>query len=341
MTPLATFSRIALLLSVLSLFLVLPGVGSTTRVQGHGPGPTPFSTRPGMALIVGVAEDSPKSHRVAESETAMDLVCQTGTPLLRMTQTWVRSQRELSDRDRAALRNAVSAAASCNLQVMLTIMPHWKRELAPTPIRPSDRRYFCDFAQTVIRDVPGLSAIEIGNEPNWDFFFRPQFDAEGRSVAPAIYERLLALCYDRLKATDPELIVVGGALASTGTDNPWGKRKTTSPNRFWLGVGAAYRASGRDRPIMDCASHHPYPDHSSEAPAAVHARSSTIGVNDYEKLVAALSQAFDGTAQSGSDLCLIYSELGFETEIPEAKRGLYRGEEPARNRVITEARQAE
>ena len=75
---------------------------------------------------------------------------------------------------------------------------------------------------------------------------------------------------------------------------------THSPTKFIQELGVAYRASGRDRPVMDALSIHPYPDNSSQPPTTAHPNTTTIGIADYDKLVALLGQAFDGTAQPGS-----------------------------------------
>ena len=54
-------------------------------------------------------------------------------------------------------------------------------------------------------------------------------------------------------------------------------------------------------------------------PPTAHPNSTTIGVADYGKLVALLGEAFDGTAQPGSELPILYGEFGVESEIPAAK----------------------
>jgi hypothetical protein len=95
-------------------------------------------------------------------------------------------------------------------------------------------------------------------------------------------------------------------------------------------MGAAYRAGGRTAPIMDGLAFHPYEDNSSIAPeTGRHPNSKTIAIADYSKLVTVLGQAFDGTAQRGSNLPIFYTEFGVETQIPAAEAKLYTGVEPA------------
>jgi hypothetical protein len=91
---------------------------------------------------------------------------------------------------------------------------------------------------------------------------------------------------------------------------------------------------------MDGLAFHPYPDNSSQSPDFKHPLSTTIGLADYDKLVALLGQAFDGTAQPGSALPILYDEFGIETVVPEGKRSLYSGSEPTTTRPVDEHQQA-
>jgi hypothetical protein len=80
---------------------------------------------------------------------------------------------------------------------------------------------------------------------------------------------------------------------------------------------------------MDGLAFHPYEDNSSIAPeTGRHPNSKTIAIADYDKLVAVLGEAFDGTSQRGTTLPIFYTEFGVETQIPAAKASLYTGIEP-------------
>ena len=71
-----------------------------------------------------------------------------------------------------------------------------------------------------------------------------------------------------------------------------------------------------------------------------HAASTTIAEGDYTKLVTLLGAAFDGTAQRGSNLPIVYGEFGVETVIPSTKAGAYTGAEPPSSGAVDEATQA-
>ena len=49
------------------------------------------------------------------------------------------------------------------------------------------------------RLVPQVEHVVVGNEPNTNLFWRPQFDAAGADAAARAYERLLARSYDAIK----------------------------------------------------------------------------------------------------------------------------------------------
>jgi hypothetical protein len=92
---------------------------------------------------------------------------------------------------------------------------------------------------------------------------------------------------------------------------------------------------------MDAFAFHPYPENSSTSPDFPHPNSTSIGLADYSKLVALLGTAFDGTAQKGTTLPIIYDEFGIETLIPATKAALYTGTEPTTTKPVTDAVQAQ
>ena len=108
-----------------------------------------------------------------------------------------------------------------------------------------------------LRALPYIDDLIIGNEPNLNRFWLPQFRAQGENVAAPAYLSLLALTYDAVKSADPSVRVWGGALAPRGIDRPNTGRDTHSPTKFIADLGAAYRASGRTSRIMDGLAIHP------------------------------------------------------------------------------------
>ena len=122
--------------------------------------------------------------------------------------------------------------------------------------------------------------------------------------------------YDTLKTVNGAIEVVGVALSPRGNDLcRAASNVSTSPVRFLQSLGAAMRASKRNRPLMDSISQHPYPLLNTHGPAKGY-RWPNIGMSNMDRLKQAFWDAFNGTAQptfeQGLDVYL--DELGWQTE---------------------------
>ena len=158
---------------------------------------------------------------------------------------------------------AVRAAQEMGQEVMLTISgtPRWaNRGRNPNimPRRLSDLRAFARAMSTRYSGrFPGYPFVRfwsVWNEPNLQLFLAPQFNARGRSVAPANYARLYAAAYAGIKAGNRQAKVGIGETSARGSDKATGLRPTHSPGRF-----AELVARANPRLRFDAWSHHPYP----------------------------------------------------------------------------------
>jgi hypothetical protein len=271
-------------------------------------------------------------------DTVADLRAANLADAARVTLTWKRGQTDLDLDLLADLRYGIDAAESVGADVYLTIYPDGSAE---TPLTFADQNTFARYAAWLLKRLPEVEHVIVGNEPNLNRFWLPQFGAGGRDLAAPAYVRLLARTYDALKAAAPTVEVVGGALAHRGVDRPGTGRDTHSPTTFILDMGKAYRASGRTRPIMDAFAYHPYLEQSDFPPTYQHLLSKTITIGDYGKLLSVLRRAFDGTNQAGSTLPIVYAEFGVESRVPQGSlESLYTGIEPSTTHPVDEAVQA-
>ena len=291
----------------------------------------------GPGLVVGAVEDDVRASTLVEAEARMLSFRLSGFRAVRVTSFWRPGLTQPSDDELRILRNVGDAAARNSVRVYVTVMSPGS---ATTPLTDEARADFASYAAAIVRNAPSLEHVIVGNEPNLNRFWLPQFALDGTSAAPTAYLGLLAQTYDALKAVSPDVRVYGGAVSPRGSDRAGGPRPTHSPTGFIRGLGIAYRASGRDRPVMDAFVIHPYADNSSQPPTTAHPNTTTIGIADYGKLVGLLGEAFDGTAQPGSELPIFYGEFGVESDIPSAKASLYTGAEPAATRPVSESTQA-
>jgi hypothetical protein len=291
----------------------------------------------GPSMTLGVAEDTVKQADPVVAQVRMRLLRLAGFSAVRITSQWLPGDLAPPNDQLEMLRTVSGAAQLAGVRVYVSVYHPGSRT---TPLTPQARAEFTQYTATLVQAVPALDDVIVGNEPNLNRFWLPQFNPDGSNAAAPAYLALLAPVYDAIKAVDPGVRVWGGALAPRGNDNPRGTRHTHSPTKFIRDLGAAYRASGRQAPVMDGFSFHPYPDNSSQSPDVRHPNITTIGLADYDKLVRLLGQAFDGTAQEGSALPILYDEFGIESQIPKGKLKHYTGKEPTTTLPVPEAKQA-
>jgi len=242
----------------------------------------------------------------------MRLAADAGLTTIVLSAVW--KQGASAADDLPPLRRAVAAAKTVGIAPQLAVY----QRSSSTPLDDTARTAFSEYAVALVQALPSVRTVFVGNEPNLNLFWQPQFDPSGGDAAAGAYEQLLATTYDALKGADPKLTVVGGNLAPRGGDNPAASRQTHSPTTFIEDLGTAYRASGRTKPLMDMFSIHVYGESPKIPPSFPHPHTKSIGIADYDKLVSLLGQAFDGTAQSGSKLPIVYGEYGVETDVPAA-----------------------
>jgi hypothetical protein len=270
-------------------------------------------------MLVGVAEDAPKQPDLVTAVAKIDLARLAGFNALRLTQLWTPGRTRPSDYELERFRNAVDAASLRGVEVFLAVYPTGSRS---TPRTQKARNAFAGFTRTLAQELPGVTHFIIGNEPNLNRFWMPQFTRNGGNASAPGYVALLAQTYDTLKAVSPEIKVIGGAVSPRGGDDPHSKRHTQSPTRFIPAMGKAYRRMHRKKPIMDAFALHPYPISAKEPPTRRH-KGTTVGIADYDKLVTLLGRAFDRTAQPGTWLPIYYPEFGVQSKIPKRKERLY------------------
>jgi hypothetical protein len=279
------------------------------------------------SLLVGAVEDGAK---YISPSLYMQLARSANFRVVVLSSVWRRGRTTPDAPELARLTAAARAARNSAITPVVAVYYFG----AEAPLTPQDRGDFDQYAATIAQAIPDLRYISIGNEPNNGLFWRPQFGPGGTDAAAEGYFLLLSQAYDVLKIVDPRLTIIGGSLAARGSDNPRAARQAHSPARFIADLAAAARASGRTRPFLDILSLHPYPPNSSVPPTVGYGNSSSIGIEDYPRLVKLLTRAF------GHPLPIAYGEYGIETQIPRREQSLYNGVQPPAADAVTEARQA-
>jgi len=158
----------------------------------------------------------------------------------------------------------VRQAADRDIEVMLSI---WGTPSWAGPARNRMPRRLADltaFARAMAdrysgkhRGFPHVRFYTVWNEPNLQLFLAPQYDARGRSVAPANYARLYRAGYAGLKAGSPT------ALVGIGETSP--RKLSTSPSHA---PARFAQLLSQQRPALrfDAWAHHPYGSPASAPP---------------------------------------------------------------------------
>jgi hypothetical protein len=273
----------------------------------------------GDKLTIGALEDGVKwaDPKIAEEKVAF--AKRANFNALNVTTLWAPGQTAPDPGELARLGGVANATQKEGIQLLITVYAARPRS---APMTSEQQDQYAQFMASLARSLPSVDGYAVWNEPNLNTFWLYQYDSAGNDIAATAYTSLLARTYDALKAVSPKIELYGGNLAPRGFEDRDSPRPTHSPTQFIRDMGTAYRASGRTKPIMDVFALHPYQTRSAIPPGQPHTGTS-LGFGDYDKLVALLGGAFDGTAQPGSKLPIAYTEFGVQSLIPESELGSY------------------
>ena len=101
------------------------------------------------------------------------------------------------------------------LRLMVSVVgaPAWTRAAGGEDGPPDDYNEYARFLGEMIDRHPGrIDAIEVWNEQNLDREWKST-----NGISPEDYVRFLQVAHDAIKAKDPNIIVISGALSPTGT----------------------------------------------------------------------------------------------------------------------------
>ena len=255
----------------------------------------PQSPMPGR-LLVGFQDDA--SLRWGEDRAEMlDRASESGASVIRTIVVWEQTapQRpaEPADPFDPSYRlddvdELVRGAQEHGIELLLSIWgtPAWANGEEGPNRPPTDAGELEAFAQALADRYsgrhPGFPAVRLfsaWNEPNLEQFLAPQFDAEGRSVAPALYAPIARAIYDGVKRGNPDALVAIGETSPRGRDlpSPGTVQDSHSPARF-----ARLLAEERPRVRFDAWAQHPYPPRTNVGPDAA-VRWPRVGLGNLER----------------------------------------------------------
>ena len=152
---------------------------------------------------------------VGEPEVAMEHIDRLGLGWIKQQVRWGELELSPGDLNWGMIDGIIQAANERQIRVMLSVVtaPAWSRpDFGNTHGPPEDLNQFTAFLSKLIDRYPGqISAIEVWNEQNLD---REWQATEGLDAGR--YVEMLKLAYETIKAKDPNIVVISGALAPTG-----------------------------------------------------------------------------------------------------------------------------
>jgi len=223
--------------------------------------------------------DDPSFRWVGDRKARVAGASQTNATIMRLLVQWnlvakTRPSTATNHVDPAYnfddIDEAVRAAQDNDQEVILTLSgtPRWANGGKNPNVIPTRMTDFTNFARAIasrysgrFEGLPFVRFFSVWNEPNLQLFLAPQFNARGKSVAPANYAKLAAAAYSGIKAGSPQAQVAIGETSARGSDKPTGLRPTHTPGKF-----AQLVAKANPRLRFDAWSHHPYPFNPNSPP---------------------------------------------------------------------------
>lgn len=295
----------------------------------------PVSAAAASRMYVGFQDDV--SFRWADDRmAALDRAQAAGSTVIRTTLYWYRVAPErpanASDPFDPAYRfddvdELVRGAQERGIEVMLTIWgtPEWANGGKGPNYLPTNLADLTAFAKAIatrysgrFSDYPFVRFYTVGNESNLEQFLAPQFDAQGKSVGPALYAKMYRAAYAGIKAGSPSALVGVGETSPRGRDkpSPGTVQNSHSPGRF-----AELVAKARPRIRFDAWAHHPYPTSPNQRPTQ-RVRWPNVTLTQMERFESSLQQWF------GRRVPIWITEYGHETK-PEEPKGVSRAAQTA------------
>ena len=146
-------------------------------------------------LVVGAVDDAARS----DPDELLDELTEAGLGAVAVTSIWEPGLAAPTAAESATLLSVADAASKRDVRVFVAVYP---RGSATTPLTPAARAEFSSHVAEVVRSLPSVDDVIVGNEPNLNRFWLPQFGRR-RRTSPRRRTSLLAETYDAVKSAAP------------------------------------------------------------------------------------------------------------------------------------------
>src|SRR3954463_10318907 len=144
----------------------------------------PGSAAAGAGMFVGAAEDAGRSDDLTQAYAKLELARLAGFDTVRMTSIWAPGLSRPTDHELDVLRTSALAARLNGIRIILSV---YQKDNHTTPLTATTRTQFASFVATIAAEAPDIADFIIGNEPNLNLFWMPQFDRRGRTLSAGAY----------------------------------------------------------------------------------------------------------------------------------------------------------
>jgi len=133
----------------------------------------PGSAQAGSSLYVGAVENAPLQTDLVTAKAKFDLARLAGFDTLRLAVFWAPGRASvMPDWDKQTLDNAAAAAELSGIRLMASVS---NLNSLTTPNTPALQEELAIYTLTIARAYPTITDFIIGNEPNLNTFWMPQF----------------------------------------------------------------------------------------------------------------------------------------------------------------------
>src|SRR5258706_657827 len=136
---------------------------------------SPGIARAGSSLYIGAVENAPLQADLVSAKAKVDLARLAGFDTLRLAIFWAPGRASvMPEWDKLTLENAAAAAQLSGIRLMVSVS---NLNGNTTPNTPSLQEELAIYTLTIARAYPTITDFIIGNEPNLNTFWMPQFAA--------------------------------------------------------------------------------------------------------------------------------------------------------------------
>ena len=151
------------------------------RVRGRSRARAEGRHAAGPSMTLGVAEDTSSSRIPSSAQVRMRLLRLAGFSAVRITSQWLPGDIAPPTDQLEMLRTVTGAAQLAGVRVYVSVYHPGSRT---TPLTPEARAEFTQYTAALVRAVPTLDDVIVGNEPNLNRFWLPQFNPDGSTPPP-------------------------------------------------------------------------------------------------------------------------------------------------------------